>query len=73
MLANRTGVEGDAVYAGTSAVLGLQCGEVKLYGILGRGERELLMVDTSKRLQAKLVSELSILAPTIGPAGLLGG
>ncbi|KFY58982.1 hypothetical protein V496_05882 [Pseudogymnoascus sp. VKM F-4515 (FW-2607)] len=54
VLANRTGVEGDAVYAGTSAVLGIQSGEVKLYGVLGRGERELLVVDTSKRPQAKL-------------------
>lgn len=60
VLANRTGgVEDDAVYAGTSAVLGIQSGEVKLYGVLGRGERELLVVDTSKRPQAKLVSDPS--------------
>jgi protein N-terminal amidase len=57
VFANRTGVEDDAVYAGTSAVLGIQDGEVKVYGILGRGERELLVVDTNKRPQAKLVSE----------------
>lgn len=72
VLANRTGVEGDAVYAGTSAVLGIQSGEVKLYGVLGRGERELLVVDTSKRPQAKLVSDPSIPARTRGPGGMLG-
>ena len=57
VFANRTGVEDDAVYAGTSAVLGIHDGEVKVYGILGRGERELLVVDTNKRPQAKLISE----------------
>lgn len=49
VFANRTGIEEEAVYAGTSAVLGIQAGEVKVYGILGRGEKELLVVDTSKR------------------------
>jgi hypothetical protein len=57
VFANRTGTEEEAVYAGTSAVLGIQAGEVKVYGILGRGEKELLVVDTNKRPQAKLVSE----------------
>jgi hypothetical protein len=57
VFANRTGIEGDAVYAGTSAVLGIHDGEVKVYGILGRGEKELLIVDTNKRPQAKLISE----------------
>ncbi|KAH6715418.1 carbon-nitrogen hydrolase [Leptodontidium sp. MPI-SDFR-AT-0119] len=57
VLANRCGTEDDAVYAGTSAVLGIQSGEVKVYGILGRGERELLVVDTTRPPQAKLVSE----------------
>ncbi|KFY68712.1 hypothetical protein V496_00856 [Pseudogymnoascus sp. VKM F-4515 (FW-2607)] len=56
VLANRSSTEGDATYASTSAVLGIQSGEVKLYGVLGRGERELLVVDTSKRPQAKLRS-----------------
>lgn len=56
VLANRCGTEDEAVYAGTSAVLGIQSGEVKVYGILGRGEKELLVVDTNKRPQAKLVS-----------------
>lgn len=57
VLANRTGIEDDAVYAGTSAVLGIHCGEVKLYGVLGRGERALLVVDTSQEPHARLVSE----------------
>jgi len=57
VFANRTGTEEEAVYAGTSAVLGIQAGEVKVYGILGRGEKELLVVDTNKLPQAKLVSE----------------
>jgi protein N-terminal amidase len=56
IFANRSGTEGSAVYAGTSAVLGIQGGEVKVYGILGRGERELLIVDTSKRPAAHLIS-----------------
>ena len=57
VLANRCGTEDDAVYAGTSAVLGIEAGEVKVYGILGRGERELLVVDTNLRPQAKLISD----------------
>ncbi|PMD14774.1 carbon-nitrogen hydrolase, partial [Hyaloscypha hepaticicola] len=55
VFANRTGIEDDAVYAGTSAILGIHDGEVKVYGILGRGEKELLIVDTNKKPQAKLV------------------
>jgi hypothetical protein len=57
VFANRTGTEEEAVYAGTSPILGFQAGEVKVYGILGRGEKELLVVDTKKRPQAKLISE----------------
>ncbi|CAM6002781.1 unnamed protein product, partial [Sphagnum balticum] len=57
VLCNRSGTEEEAVYTGTSAVLGIQSGEVKVYGILGRGEKELLVVDTNKRPQAKLISE----------------
>ncbi|KAF4942192.1 Protein N-terminal amidase [Colletotrichum fructicola] len=52
---NRTGMEDDAVYAGTSAVVGVQDGEVKIYGVLGRGEKELLVVDTKNPPYAKLV------------------
>ncbi|KAI1745914.1 carbon-nitrogen hydrolase [Xylaria scruposa] len=52
---NRAGVEGDAVYAGTSAVIGVKDGEVNVYGILGRGENDLLVVDTEKPPYAKVV------------------
>ncbi|OLN84910.1 Protein N-terminal amidase [Colletotrichum chlorophyti] len=52
---NRTGIEDDAVYAGTSAVIGIQDGEVKIYGLLGRGEKELLVIDTNNPPYAKLV------------------
>ena len=57
VLANRTGVEDDAVYAGTSSVLGINNGEVKLYGIMGRGQEGVLVVDTKERPLGSLVSE----------------
>ncbi|PVH73230.1 hypothetical protein DL98DRAFT_659584 [Cadophora sp. DSE1049] len=66
VFANRTGTEDEAVYAGTSAVLGIHSGEVKVYGILGRGEKELLVVDTNKRPQAKLISEPNSTASATG-------
>lgn len=56
IFANRCGVEDDAVYAGTSAVLGIQNGEVSVYGLLGRGEKELLVVDTERPIFGKLVN-----------------
>lgn len=52
---NRTGTEGDATYAGTSAVLGIKDGEVRVYGMLGRGEKSLLIVDTNNPPRAKMV------------------
>ncbi|KAL2760760.1 hypothetical protein ACRALDRAFT_1059497 [Sodiomyces alcalophilus JCM 7366] len=52
---NRTGTEEEAVYAGTSAVVGIQNGEVKVYGVLGRGQRELLVVDTDSPPYGKLL------------------
>lgn len=52
---NRTGMEGNAVYAGTSAVIGVREGEVKVYGLLGRGVKELLLVDTDDPPLAKMV------------------
>ncbi|RYP61359.1 hypothetical protein DL770_009807 [Monosporascus sp. CRB-9-2] len=55
IFANRTGVESDAVYAGTSAVIGIKGGEVSVYGLLGRGEKELLVVDTATEPFAQLV------------------
>ncbi|ETS79774.1 hypothetical protein PFICI_09627 [Pestalotiopsis fici W106-1] len=54
IFANRCGTEDDVLYAGTSAVLGIQDGEVTVYGLLGRGEEQLLIVDTSKPAMAKL-------------------
>jgi hypothetical protein len=62
VLANRCGTEGEAIYAGTSCVLGIEDGEVKVYGILGRGERELLIVDTEQLPQFKIVAEQNGLA-----------
>ncbi|RWA12378.1 hypothetical protein EKO27_g2725 [Xylaria grammica] len=52
---NRTGIERGVVYAGTSTVIGVKDGEVNVYGLLGRGEEELLVVDTDKPPSAKLV------------------
>lgn len=54
VFANRCGVEGDATYAGTSAVIGIQNGVVCVYGLLGRGVQEVLMVDTDGPPFAKL-------------------
>ena len=55
VFANRTGTEDEATYAGTSAVVGIKNGEVLIYGILGRGEKELLVVDTEDKPFARLV------------------
>lgn len=52
---NRCGKEDKVVYAGTSAVIGIKDGEVNVYGILGRGVKDLLVVDTSVAPFAKLV------------------
>ncbi|RFN43592.1 hypothetical protein FIE12Z_12173 [Fusarium flagelliforme] len=52
---NRCGNEDEVLYAGTSAVIGIHDGEVKVYGLLGRGEKELLVVDTNNSPYAKLV------------------
>lgn len=51
---NRCGIEGDTTYVGTSTVLGIKSGEILLYGILGRDEEELLIVDTDDPPFAKL-------------------
>lgn len=55
MFCNRTGIEDDLVYAGTSSVVGIKDGEVKVYGILGRGVKDLLVVDTQNGPFAKLI------------------
>lgn len=54
VFANRTGWEGSATYVGTSAVVGIQNGEIRIYGMLGRGEKKLLVVDTDKLPFARL-------------------
>jgi len=53
---NRCGIEDDVVYAGTSAVVGIKNGEVAVYGLLGRGVKELLIVNTDLPPFAKLIS-----------------
>jgi protein N-terminal amidase len=63
---NRTGSEDNATYAGTSAVLGIRAGEVKVYGLLGRGQKDLLVVDTSKAPYGKLVVDESEGCDSVG-------
>ncbi|KAK3359817.1 carbon-nitrogen hydrolase, partial [Lasiosphaeria hispida] len=53
---NRSGIEDDVMYTGTSAVLGVKGGEVFVYGLLGRGVKELLVVDTSNPPISKLTN-----------------
>lgn len=67
---NRTGSEGDLMYAGTSAVLGIKRGEVFVYGLLGRGVKELLVVDTSRPPVSKLTStaEVPVTSPKFDDA-----
>ncbi|KAK4163617.1 carbon-nitrogen hydrolase, partial [Cladorrhinum sp. PSN259] len=54
---NRAGSEGRVTYTGTSAVLGVKAGHVFVYGILGRGESGLLVVDTSQPPISKLTEQ----------------
>lgn len=55
---NRSGKEDDALYAGTSAVIGIKDGEVNVYGLAGRGTKELLVVDTNDPPCAKLIQRV---------------
>ncbi len=50
-LCNRCGREGDAHYAGTSAVLGIKNDTVTVYGLLGLGQETVLVVDTLEDIQ----------------------
>lgn len=52
---NRCGMEDETVYAGTSAVIGIKQGEVCIYGLLGRCEKSVLVVDTDSPPLGKLV------------------
>lgn len=51
---NRAGSETEATYTGTSAVIGIKRGEVFVYGVLGRGVDDLLIVDTDHPPMSKL-------------------
>ncbi|KAI0205238.1 carbon-nitrogen hydrolase [Astrocystis sublimbata] len=64
---NRAGIETDAVYAGTSAVIGIRDGEVNVYGILGRGVEDVLVVDTESPPYAKVVYRPDDQASTATP------
>ncbi|KAM0518538.1 hypothetical protein ACHAPE_004302 [Trichoderma viride] len=54
VFANRCGTEDETTYVGTSAVIGIQSGEIHVYGIMARGETGLLVVDTDSEPYAKL-------------------
>ncbi|KAL1839576.1 hypothetical protein VTJ49DRAFT_1397 [Mycothermus thermophilus] len=68
IIANRSGTEDNATYAGTSAVLGIRDGEVAVYGLLGRGEEGLLVIDTDMPPLGKLVREPSSRRNNSSPA-----
>ncbi|KAL2021509.1 hypothetical protein VTK56DRAFT_7142 [Thermocarpiscus australiensis] len=53
---NRSGAEDEAMYTGTSAVIGIKRGEVFVYGVLGRGVSDLLVVDTGRPPKSKLAN-----------------
>ncbi|KAK4032740.1 carbon-nitrogen hydrolase [Parachaetomium inaequale] len=67
VFANRSGVEDEATYAGTSTVIGIKDGEVSVYGILGRGVEELLVVDTEKPPFGKIINRPTV--PVDGEPG----
>lgn len=52
---NRCGLEDETVYAGSSAVIGIKQGEVCVYGLLGRCEKSVLVVDTDNPPLGKLI------------------
>ena len=52
---NRSGSEGTAHYAGTSAVLKVKDGVVAVYGLLGQGQERLLLADTMDENQARRI------------------
>ncbi|KAK4156296.1 carbon-nitrogen hydrolase [Chaetomidium leptoderma] len=67
IFANRCGTEGEATYAGTSTVMGIKDGEVSVYGVLGRGVEELLVVDTDDLPFGKIVDRPGV--PVNGEPG----
>lgn len=46
ILANRCGIEDNVLYVGSSHVIGIKKGKIRIYGRLGRGIEQLLLVDT---------------------------
>lgn len=59
IMANRCGIEaGGANYAGTSAVICIQDGDVSIWGILGRWEEKCMVVDLS--LVSSMCGELGV-------------
>jgi hypothetical protein len=58
VIANRCGMEDGTIYTGTSCVLSIRLGKVKVYDILGCGDKELLVVDTSKEPRYQLQFQL---------------
>lgn len=64
VVCNRTGIEENNMYAGTSSVFGVKDGEVNLYGFLGRGVKQVLVVDTDNKPFAKIVKDAS--SETVG-------
>lgn len=70
VLCNRCGIEDETVYAGTSTVIGIKQGEVSVYGLLGRCEKKLLVVDTDNPPLGKLVLRTQTEAdPVTEPGG----
>lgn len=67
VFANRCGTEDEATYAGSSTVLGIKDGEVSVYGILGRGVEELLVVDTAEPPMGKIIDRPQV--PVEGEPG----
>ncbi|KAI9687487.1 MAG: Carbon-nitrogen hydrolase [Bathelium mastoideum] len=61
--ANRTGIEEEACYAGSSVVMRLGRGEVEILGMLGKGEERVLMVDVEEGAKWRLM---------MAPAGSVG-
>ncbi len=54
---NRTGAEEEVIYTGTSAIIGIKEGEVFVYGVLGHGVADLLVVDTDCPPRYKLMDD----------------
>jgi hypothetical protein len=56
VFANQVGTEGEFAYTGTSAVFGIYRGDVNVYGILGHGNEDLLIVDTKQPARRRIIT-----------------